>query len=176
MNSAWIGLGSNLDNPVAQIDLALRSIRRLPQTQMENCSHLYRSKPLDGTVQPDYVNAVAQIRTGLTPHSLLQRLQLIEEEQGRVRTTERWGPRTIDLDILLYGNQVLAENTLTIPHYGLAERNFVLYPLAELVPDLVLPDGVPLQDLLAKVSAAGLTRLTEYEYLHHESGNSDDAQ
>ena len=155
---AYIGLGSNLDDPVRQLQRAWAALAHVPQTQRVACSRCYRSAPLGPQDQPDYVNAVAAIDTELAPEALLDALQAIETAQGRVRL-RRWGPRTLDLDLLLYGHEVLATPRLTVPHPGLAERNFVLYPLAELAPDLVLPDGRTLAELLAQCAAAGLEPL-----------------
>lgn len=158
MVRAYIGLGSNLDDPVQQLHRALEALARLPQTQLVACSRFYRSAPLGPQDQPDYVNAVAALDTGFSPEALLDALQAIEAAQGRVRT-RRWGPRTLDLDLLLYGNEVLATPRLTVPHPGLAERNFVLYPLAELIPELLLPDGQRLEELLLRCDRTGLEPL-----------------
>lgn len=158
MVRAYIGLGSNLDDPVQQLHRALEALAQLPQTQRIACSRFYRSAPLGPQDQPDYVNAVVALDTDLLPEALLDALQAIEAAQGRVRT-RRWGPRTLDLDLLLYGNEVLATPRLTVPHPGLAERNFVLYPLAELVPDLQLPDGQRLEELLLRCDRTGLEPL-----------------
>lgn len=155
---AYIGLGSNLDNPAEQLRRALTALVRLPQTRLAGCSRFYRSAPLGPQDQPDYVNAVAALDTELAPEALLDALQAIEAAQGRVRL-RRWGPRTLDLDLLLYGDDILATPRLTVPHPGLAERNFVLHPLAELAPDLVLPDGRRLAALLTQSDHAGLAPL-----------------
>jgi 2-amino-4-hydroxy-6-hydroxymethyldihydropteridine diphosphokinase len=106
--------------------------------------------------QPDYINAVVAIQTELTPIELLDCTQKIEREQGRVRKDERWGPRTLDLDIVLYGNEVIDSERLIVPHYGMKEREFVLYPLAEIAPSLQLPDGTELTELLKIVDKNGL--------------------
>ncbi|WP_127477964.1 2-amino-4-hydroxy-6-hydroxymethyldihydropteridine diphosphokinase [Sulfurivermis fontis] len=157
---AYIGLGSNLDNPAEQLRRALTALAGIPDTRLAACSRFYRSAPLGPQDQPDYVNAVAALDTGLAPEALLDALQAIETAQGRVRL-RRWGPRTLDLDILLYGDTVLATPRLSVPHPGLAERSFVLYPLAELVPDLLLPDGRRLADLLRQCDSAGLEPLAD---------------
>ena len=110
--------------------------------------------------QPDYINGVAHSETGLPRHARLDQTQRIELEQGRVRKAERWGPRTLDLDILLFGNRLLSEERLTVPHYHMHARAFVLYPLAEIAPpDLQLPDGRRLEQLLAACPFEGLERL-----------------
>ncbi len=106
--------------------------------------------------QPDYINAVVAIKTNLTPLELLDCTQAIEQEQGRVRKDERWGPRTLDLDIVLYGNEVINSERLIVPHYGMREREFVLYPLAEIAPSLQLPDGTEVSELLEQVDRNGL--------------------
>lgn len=155
---AYIGLGSNLDDPVRQLQRAWAALAHVPQTQRLACSRFYRSAPLGPQDQPDYVNAVAALDTTLAPAALLDALQAIEAAQGRVRN-RHWGPRTLDLDLLLYGHEVLATPRLTVPHPGLGVRNFVLYPLAELDPDLVLPDGRTLAELLEQCDSAGLEPL-----------------
>ncbi len=148
--TAYIGLGSNLDNPIHQIKQALLALDALPNTQLRAQSALYRSKPLGPQNQPDYINAVAVLNTTLSPLALLDMMQTIENQQGRIRGAQRWGPRTLDLDMLLYDNKQLQNPRLTLPHPGLYERAFVLYPLYECAPDLVLPDGQPLSSLIDK--------------------------
>lgn len=160
MVRAYIGLGSNLDDPVRQLHRALASLAQLPHSRLAGCSRFYRSAPLGPQDQPDYVNAVAALDTSLPAEALLDALQTIETAQGRVRL-RRWGPRTLDLDLLLYGNEVLATSRLSVPHPGLSERNFVLYPLYELAPDLRLPDGRALAELLVRCDAAGLEPLAD---------------
>lgn len=157
----FLGLGANLTNPVAQIQNAVAALRQLPQSKLVAVSSLYGSRPMGPQDQPDYVNAVAKISTGLTPLALLDALQQIEQQQGRQRKAERWGPRSLDLDILLYASHTIASERLTVPHYGLAQREFVLYPLAEIAPQLTLPCGTPLQTLLNKVPLNGLQKLGE---------------
>ncbi len=159
MERAYIGLGSNLAEPHQQLQAALRAIAQLPHSQLAATSSLYASDPLGPQDQPRYVNAVAAMDTELTPLDLLDALQRIELEQERVRKAERWGPRTLDLDILLFGDQQLATERLTVPHYHMHARAFVLYPLAEINPALLLPDGRSLQQLLATCPLAGLERL-----------------
>jgi 2-amino-4-hydroxy-6-hydroxymethyldihydropteridine diphosphokinase len=159
LQRAYIGLGSNLDQPAEQLRAALAAIAALPDTTLEAVSSLYASSPLGPADQPDYVNAVAALDTHLTPLELLDCLQQIEQQQGRQRKAERWGPRTLDLDILLYGQQVIDLPRLQVPHYHLQARPFVLYPLAEIAPELLLPDGRVLPELLEKCPALGLQRL-----------------
>lgn len=154
-----IGLGSNLDNPVAQIEQALRELDQLPQTQLLASSPLYGSKAV-GPTQPDYVNACACLQTQLAPLTLLDALQALEQAHKRVRKAH-WGPRTLDLDLLLYGNQSIDLPRLTVPHPYLCERNFVLYPLADIWPDATLPDGRTLDSLLAGCTMEGLWPLDQ---------------
>ncbi|BDX04703.1 2-amino-4-hydroxy-6-hydroxymethyldihydropteridine diphosphokinase [Planctobacterium marinum] len=157
--SVYIGLGANLNDPVAQLKSALKSLQSLPDTQLVSHSSLYSSKPLGPQEQPEYVNAVAELRTELAPLSLLDALQVIEQEQGRVRKEERWGPRTLDLDIILFGKQIISCERLTVPHYHFHAREFVLYPLNQIAPALRLPDGTPLATLISQVPDNGLTEL-----------------
>jgi 2-amino-4-hydroxy-6-hydroxymethyldihydropteridine diphosphokinase len=156
---AYIGLGSNLAQPEQQVRRALKALAGLPETTVITHSSLYRSEPLGPAGQPDYINAVAALETGLAPLDLLTALQNLEHEQGRVRE-ERWGPRTLDLDILLYGEEQWDDPRLTLPHPGLYERNFVLYPLVEIAPELQIPDRGPLTALLALCPQGRLEKLT----------------
>lgn len=155
---AYIGLGSNLDNPQLQIAWALDALARLPESRLEATAPLYRSRALGPGTQPDYLNTVVRLRTALAPQMLLRELLALETARGR-RRDQHWGPRTLDLDILLYDEVSLAEAELTIPHPRLAERNFVLIPLHDLDPDLILPDGTALAELLARIGRAGIVRL-----------------
>jgi len=136
---AYIGLGSNLQGPAGQIESALDELREIPETRVISRSSLYRSSPLGGIEQPDFVNAVAAVLTTLGPRDLLRNLKAIERRRGRDRNGQRWGPRVIDLDLLVFSRAVLSEAGLSIPHPGIAERNFVLLPLREIAPDLVIP-------------------------------------
>lgn len=163
MERVYIGLGSNLADPAAQLRTALAALQALPRTHLVAVSSFYDSDPLGPADQPRYVNAVAALDSALEPLELLDALQAIEREQGRVRKAERWGPRTLDLDILLFGNRQLREERLTIPHYHLQARPFVLYPLAEIAPGLRLPDGRPLGELLAACPMQGLRRRDDQE-------------
>ncbi len=161
MERVYIGLGSNLATPHAQLRSALAALAALPQTHLAAQSSLYASDPLGPADQPRYVNAVAALDTDLSPLALLDALQTIELEQGRTRKAERWGPRTLDLDILLFGERQLNEPRLTVPHYHMHARAFVLYPLAEIAPALRLPDGRALSELLSACPFIGLERLDE---------------
>jgi 2-amino-4-hydroxy-6-hydroxymethyldihydropteridine diphosphokinase len=159
MERVYIGLGSNLAEPLEQLRDALIALAALPQTRLLAQSSFYASDPLGPADQPRYVNAVAALDSALEPLALLDALQAIEQSQGRERKAERWGPRTLDLDILLFGERLLHEARLTVPHYHMHARPFVLYPLAELAPALRLPDGRALSELLAACPFAGLERL-----------------
>lgn len=157
MITAYIAVGSNQGDPVAQARCAIDALQQLPNTKVTAVSSLYSSTPMGPQDQPDYINAVVEIKTQLEPLSLLDLTQDIELNQGRVRKDERWGPRTLDLDLILFGNTVLDSERLTIPHYGMKVREFVLYPLAEISPSLTLPDGTELASLLQQVDKNGLT-------------------
>ncbi|MFZ7201756.1 2-amino-4-hydroxy-6-hydroxymethyldihydropteridine diphosphokinase [Avibacterium avium] len=147
MKQVYIALGSNLATPVQQLENALQALQQLPHSQLVAISHFYQSKPLGPQDQPDYVNAVACLTTALAPLDLLDQLQRIEQEQGRVRL-RRWGERTLDLDILLYGDEIIQSERLTVPHYDMQHREFVIVPLYEIAPNLTLPDGKNVADLV----------------------------
>ncbi len=157
--SAYIGLGANLNNPKQQIEVAFKALANLPNTQLLLRSSLYQSAPMGPQDQDDYINAVAKIETSLTPIDLLDQLQSIEKTQGRVRKAERWGPRTLDLDLLLFGDQAIQCERLTIPHYGLRQRAFVLLPLQEIAPELKLPDGTSINSIVEELTEQGITKL-----------------
>jgi len=152
MSIVYIALGSNLNMPIQQLKLAIQTMADLPDTEIKKVSSLYQSQPLGPQDQPDYVNAVACLETGLSPLALLDALQNIENEQGRIRL-RRWGERTLDLDILLYDNQIIHNEHLTVPHYDMQNREFVIVPLYEISPELILPDGVSLQQLVKRFSS-----------------------
>ena len=156
---AYIGLGSNLANPIEQIRSARSMCAALPGVQELAFSSLYASPPMGPKDQPDYVNAVMSVLTDVSALSLLHNLQRIEHERGRVRTGERWTARTLDLDLLLYGEQCINTPELTLPHPGLASRAFVLYPLFEIAPDLNVPVFGLIADLVAKCPLDGLKRI-----------------
>ncbi|MGL4746453.1 MAG: 2-amino-4-hydroxy-6-hydroxymethyldihydropteridine diphosphokinase, partial [Shewanella sp.] len=139
-------------------DNALMALSSLAENQNLKVSPYYHSTPMGEVVQPDYINAVASFETKLTPLALLDALQHIENTQGRVRK-ERWGPRTLDLDLLLYGDAIIDDPRLKVPHYGMKERSFVLVPLAAIAPDLVLPCKTPLQSLISEKFLAELQLL-----------------
>lgn len=154
----FIGIGSNLDEPATQIQRALDALSHIESSILGPVSPLYSNPAVGPGQQPDYLNAVAELRTSLDALTLLSNLQRIELAQGRIRT-ERWGARTLDLDLLLYGDAVIDLPQLRVPHPRLCERNFVLYPLHDIAPTLTLPRGTSLSSLLDYCSAAGLTRL-----------------
>lgn len=160
MTTCYIGLGSNLANPLAQIKQAIVALQQLPDAANIRVSSLYGSKPMGPQDQPDYVNAIVQLNWANSALSLLDALQQIEQAHGRERKAERWGARTLDLDIILFGQEQIQTERLTVPHYGMKTREFVLYPLAELAPDLTLPCGTELTQLLNQVAKNGLTILT----------------
>ena len=149
MIRVYIGLGSNLNNPTQQLQAALQALKKLPKSHLGQISQFYESPPMGPQNQPDFINAVAALDTILAPLELLKALQKIEAQQGRKRDPLRhWGPRNLDLDILLYGNERLNTEELIIPHPGLTERKFVFIPLLEIAPDLCLPKGERLADLV----------------------------
>jgi 2-amino-4-hydroxy-6-hydroxymethyldihydropteridine diphosphokinase len=156
---AFIGLGANLDDPAGQIERALGAIASLPLTALVKRSALYLSRPMGPADQPDYINAVAKVDTGLSAAELLTELLAIERRQGRQRSADqRNGPRTLDLDLLLYADLVSDDPALTLPHPGAHERDFVLVPLAEIAPRLVIPGRGRVSDLLAGCIDHGLCR------------------
>lgn len=149
---AYVGLGSNLDAPEQQIERALDALAtRVPQTQLLRTSRRYRTLPWGIAEQPAFVNAVAEVATSLPPRDLLEALLMLERVQGRHRDGARWGPRTIDLDLLVYGDLRAEWPGLMLPHPRLAERAFVLVPLADLDADLVIPGVGAVRDLLAGI-------------------------
>ncbi|MGM3175948.1 2-amino-4-hydroxy-6-hydroxymethyldihydropteridine diphosphokinase [Dickeya lacustris] len=157
MTRVYLALGSNLAEPLTQVQTALSALDAIANTRLVRCSSFYRSRPLGPQDQPDYLNAVAELETALAPDALLDNTQRIEQEHGRVRKAHRWGPRTLDLDILLFGDEVIHTERLTVPHYDMKNREFMLYPLAEIAPELIFPDGEPLRERLHHVARNGLT-------------------
>ncbi|WP_027965826.1 2-amino-4-hydroxy-6-hydroxymethyldihydropteridine diphosphokinase [Halomonas halocynthiae] len=158
LSLAWIGLGSNIDGPHEHIERAFRALDQLPLTRCQQQSSRYRSRPVGPADQPDFVNAVAQLETRLSPLALLDQLQALEQQHGRVRQ-RHWGPRTLDLDLLLFDDRQLSTPRLTVPHAHMHQRGFVLIPLAELVPDLRLPNGKRIDELLATLDTSDLQRV-----------------
>jgi 2-amino-4-hydroxy-6-hydroxymethyldihydropteridine diphosphokinase len=162
LNSAYIALGSNLRDPAAQVKAGFEALAMLPDSRLAAVSSLYLTAPVGHLDQPDFVNAVALIETALAPRALLDELLAIERHFGRVRDIPN-GPRTLDLDILLYGDDVHDDEALTLPHPRMHERAFVLVPLAEIAPDGVIPGRGGVSALAARVDAAGITKLDASE-------------
>lgn len=155
--TAWVALGSNLEKPVEQVIAGFEALSALPETRLTGRSTLYGSRPMGPAGQPDYVNAVARLNTGLSAHELLDALQAIENRAGRDRSGPRWGPRVIDLDLLLHGALQCEDERLTLPHPGIAERPFVLVPLAEIDPALKIPGfDASAGELAQRADRAGL--------------------
>lgn len=161
-HTAYIGLGSNLEDPVQQLKTALQELDQLPDTRLTQASSLYSSKPVGPQDQPDFVNAVAQLETSLEPLALLDQLQALEHAHRRVRE-RHWGPRTLDLDLLLFGDQIMSHPRLTVPHAHMHERGFVLLPLAEISPNLSLPGKGSITDILSNIATDDLQILTKSE-------------
>ena len=160
MVTAYIALGSNLDNPGLQLQRAVDDIDSVSNINVSGVSKLYISKPVGPQDQPDYCNAAVKIETSLTPLELLDATQKIENDHGRVRTI-RWGARTLDLDIILYGNEVIDSERLVIPHYQMHLRNFVICPIFDITPDLILPNTQSIQNLVSELGHEGLDILAE---------------
>ncbi len=159
MITAWLSLGSNLDDPARQLERALRRLRRAPAIEDLEVSSFYRTPPWGDTAQDDFVNAVVRFKTLLSARALLRLAKTIENEMGRVRSARRWGPRVIDIDVLLYGAEHYADEELTIPHPRLHERAFVLLPMTELEPELEIPGRGRLPDLLGRLDRTGIQRM-----------------
>ena len=158
MKIAYIGLGSNMNSPIKQIKSAIKSIEEIASTEITDVSSLYKSKPVGPQNQDDYINAVVKIETELMPYQLLECVQEIEKQHGRIRG-ERWGPRVIDLDILMYGNEIMIDQKLTIPHPEIHNRSFVLVPLAEIDSDCEIPGKGSVSDLLATIDKSNIVQL-----------------
>ena len=159
MTDVYIGIGSNLDDPLQHVKQALNELTQLADCRHIASSALYRTPPMGPADQPDYINAVSLLSTGLAPLDLLDQLQGIEQAHGRIRHGQRWGPRTLDLDILIYGEKIINDKRLCVPHPGLHERSFVLYPLQDINPDLVIPVYGPLAKLVDQCPHHPLERL-----------------
>ncbi|WP_285130532.1 2-amino-4-hydroxy-6-hydroxymethyldihydropteridine diphosphokinase [Leclercia adecarboxylata] len=153
MTLAYIAIGSNLASPLEQVNAAVQALGDIPHTRVVALSSFYRTPPLGPQDQPDYLNAAIALDTALNAEALLDNTQRIELQQGRVRKEERWGPRTLDLDIMLFGDAVINTERLTVPHYDMKRRGFMLWPLCEIAPDLIFPDGESLSALLAQLNA-----------------------
>ena len=162
MAQVYIGLGSNLENPRVQLKSAVKGLAALPGSRIVADSGVFRSRPMvlagDTEMQPDYLNQVIKLETDLSPHELLDQLQAIELSQGRQRS-RTWGPRTLDLDILMYDDLQLQDERLSIPHPGMAKRDFVLYPLSVIDEHLLIPGMGPLSALLAELPESDIEQL-----------------
>lgn len=156
--TVFIGLGSNLDEPAEQIKEALNALSQLPSSKSLRCAPWYSSKAIGPGDQPDYINTVVSMETTLRPAALLDQLQFIEKHHGRQRNI-RWGARTLDLDILLYGNEIISTDSLEIPHTEMTRRGFVLQPLFDLAPNLTLPKNIKLSDCLNECDTSDLSLL-----------------
>jgi 2-amino-4-hydroxy-6-hydroxymethyldihydropteridine diphosphokinase len=156
----YIGVGSNLSNPRLQVRNAIAQITQAENITLISASSLYISKPMGPQDQDDYVNAVVCIETNLAPLELLDTLQAFENEAGRVRKDNRWGARILDLDILLFGELVMDTQRLTLPHYGMKEREFVIFPLEEITEEFILPDGDSVKFLSQSIEHNGMKRIS----------------
>ena len=158
MTRVYIAIGSNLASPLEQVNAALAALAEIPESQIVAVSDFYRTPPLGPQDQPDYLNAAVALDTALAPEALLDHTQRIELQQGRERKAHRWGPRTLDLDIMLFGELQMNTPRLTVPHYDMKNRAFMLLPLAQIAPDLRFPDGDNVTDLLANLDPSGIPR------------------
>ncbi len=156
---AYVGIGSNLQSPAKQVESALELLATIPRTRLTRRSALYRSAPFGGIEQPDFVNAAAALLTRLGAHELLDELQGIEARRGRQRGAVRWGPRLLDLDLLVYAAETIDDPDLVVPHPGIAERNFVLLPLKEIAPGLVIPGLGPVARLPVNLDEPRIERI-----------------
>jgi len=156
---AYIGLGSNLSDPRIQVSNAANKIGKIPHCKTIALSSLYLSKPMGPQDQDDYINAVIAIESSLSALELLDALQAIENSAGRVRKDNRWGARILDCDIVLFGDETIENERLTVPHYGMKVREFVLLPLVEIAPNLLLPDNTPIKSLADKINCNGIVKL-----------------
>ncbi|HEY4438205.1 MAG TPA: 2-amino-4-hydroxy-6-hydroxymethyldihydropteridine diphosphokinase [Lelliottia sp.] len=153
MTLAYIAIGSNLASPLEQVNAAVQALSEIPQSRLVAVSAFYRTPPLGPQDQPDYLNAAVVLETALDAETLLDNTQRIELQQGRQRKAERWGPRTLDLDIMLFGDEVIHTERLTVPHYDMKNRGFMLWPLFEVAPELTFPTGESLQTILQQLDA-----------------------
>jgi len=158
-NQVYVALGCNLGDRIANLSNALKALKAHRDCNAVVCSSVYETAPMGPQDQPDYLNAVVGLQTNLSALNLLGELQSIEHLHGRVRDGERWGPRTLDLDLLLYADEIIDTPTLRVPHPGIAERSFVLVPLAELAPDLIVPNKGTVSELLGQCRQYGIRRL-----------------
>lgn len=162
IHKAYIAIGSNLNDPLKQVNSVIKELHELPKSHVSAVSSLYQSSPIESDDQPDYINAVISLETQLHAHDLLTELERIETEHGRTRTTRRWGPRTIDLDLILFDDLSINTPRLIVPHPEFHKRAFVLVPLYEIAPDLVLPSGKKLGELLLELPKTDLAIIETY--------------
>jgi len=160
MTIAYIGIGSNLSEPVKQVKSAINKLKQIAHCQVVSVSSIYLSKPMGPQDQDDYINAVLALETTLPALELLDALQAIENKAGRVRKENRWGARILDLDIILFGNEVINSERLIIPHYGMHLREFVLLPLVEISPELTLPSGKSVKLLSQNIAHNDIVKLS----------------
>ncbi|WP_136681619.1 2-amino-4-hydroxy-6-hydroxymethyldihydropteridine diphosphokinase [Neptunomonas sp. XY-337] len=158
-HKCYIGLGSNLDDPIAQVTRAFAELAQLPHCTLLAQSSIYRSDPVGPQDQPDFINAVALLETTLAPEQLLDALQAIEQQHRRIRK-QHWGPRTLDLDIILFGDAVIDTERLQVPHPFATQRNFVLWPMAEINSELIFPPQRPISDLLVACPVGTLEKIS----------------
>lgn len=156
---AYVGVGSNLDLPEAQVERAIGCLGTLPDTRLLRRSSLFRSRPLGPVAQPDFINAAAALLTQLEAPALFAQLRNLERALGRSPSRERWGPRVIDLDLLLFADLRIDEVELKLPHPGIAQRNFVLYPLMEIAPQVLIPGVGRVHEAAARVDGDGIWRI-----------------
>lgn len=167
--TAFIAVGANLDQPEQQVAEGIAALGALPDTELVRASSLYRSAPVGYRDQPDFINAVAEVRTGLSARALLEALLALELSRGRVREFPN-APRTLDLDIVVFGGLEVHEPGLTIPHPRMHQRAFVVVPLAEIAPETMVPGRGRVRDLLAGIDAASLAKLAPRECLKSVNG------
>ncbi len=167
--TAYLGLGTNMGDRDAQLQAALAAIAKIPATTVLQQSPVYESKPWGKTDQPDFLNMVVEISTQLEPHTLHRHLEKIERDLGREEAGEKWGPRTIDIDLLLYGSRTIKTASLVVPHARMWERRFVLRPLSDLAPEMAAPGGGTVMKLLEdeEIASQGLSL-----YVHDASQES----
>ncbi len=164
MIDVYLGLGSNLQNPIEQIKIAIRQLKLIKDSNLIQSSSLYLSKPMGGADQSDYINAVVLLQSKLSPTELFAATSSIENQQGRVRSTQKWASRIIDIDIILYGDEKINTKELQIPHYDISAREFVLYPLYEIEPELYIPDLGAIKELVSRCDKKGLKQLGNNEF------------
>ena len=163
MHDVYVALGSNLDHPLKHILTAQSQLCQIPATSSISHSTCYRTKPLGGLSQPDYVNSVSRLKSALGAEEILWHLHIIEHEHGRRRGENRWQSRALDLDLLLYGDEIISSNRITIPHYAIAQRNFVIFPMLELNPDVVIPGIGKAADIATGLNHDNLIPVTAME-------------